>query len=243
MMKMNTKNLGMPVLLVLLLIGIVVISGCTQKQRTQGLIAYWIFDKTAGNFVPDASGNNNQGLLVNSPKWTQGKFGGALILNGQDNYVEVPLTINWLQLTVSVWFKPTDLTGAGGYGNPRIICNSHTDVDNKGFQLRFDKGGANGWVDVGNGKEHASVGWQKQLEIGKWYFYVLTYDGSQVKAYLNGVLLGYAPLTGKIADSKLPINIGRNPVYNGDYFTGVVDEIRIYKRALSQKEIITLYNH
>ena len=231
------------VLLILALFALVIVKHFKKDNDSlsRGLAAYWKFDETTGNIVHDASGNNNEGLLVNNPQWTEGKIGGALNLDGQDDYVKVPMTINWPQLTVSAWFKPTNLTGAGGMGNPRIICNSHTDIDNKGFQLRFDKGGDNGWVDVGNGKEHASVGWQKRLEIGKWYFYALTYDGLQVRAYLNGELLGSASLTGNIADSRLPINIGRNPAYEGDYFTGLVDEIRIYKRALSLNEIRALY--
>jgi len=242
----NTKLIVILVILLILALFALVLVKHFKKGNdslSRGLVAYWKFDEIKGNIIPDSSGNNHQGLLMNNPKLTRGRIGKALNLNGQDNYMEVPMTINWPQLTVSAWFKPTDLTGAGGMGNPRIICNSHTDIDNKGFQLRFDKGGVRGWVDVGNGQEHASVGWQKRLEIGKWYFYALTYNGSQVKAYLNGELLGSAPLTGNIADSKLPINIGRNPVYNGDYFTGLVDEIRIYNRALSSQEIAALYRH
>lgn len=242
----NAKSVN--ILAALLILILLVVLGIRyfksdKDPLNRGLIAYWTFDETSGNVVYDSSGNHHQGLLVNNSKWTQGKYSNALSLNGHDNYVEVPMSINLSQITVSVWFKPTDLTGAGGHGNPRIICNSHTDIDNKGFQLRFDNGGTNGWADVGNGKAHASIGWHRQLEIGKWYFYALTYDGLQLKAYLNGSLLGSSPLTGNVADSNWPINIGRNPVYNGDYFTGVVDEIRIYKRALSPKEIMALYNH
>lgn len=235
------------VLIILLILSLFILSRMqlfkgNKDSLSRGLIAYWKFDEAKGNVISDYSGNNNQGMSVNDPSWTQGKIGGGLNLDGQNDYVEAPITINWPQLTVTVWFKPLDLTGAGGMGNPRIICNSHTDIDNKGFQLRFDRGGANGFVDVGNGKDHARVRWERQLEIGKWYFYALTYDGSQLRAYLNGSLLGSTSFTGNIAASQWPVNIGRNPVYNGDYFTGIVDEVRIYKRSLSPQEIMTLYN-
>src|SRR5437588_518355 len=71
--------------------------------------------------------------------------------------------------------------------NPRLVANSHTDSDAKGFQLMFNVGGASGFFDVGNGTAEGRASWSQQLVAGTWYHYVGVYDGAMVSAYLNGV--------------------------------------------------------
>jgi len=206
------------------------------------LVAWYRFNDESGEnstFFKDWSGNGNDATCngESCPVLTYGKFGKALKFDGND-YLVVPLRIDWDEITVEVWFKPEDVS----YSNPRIIANSHTDMDKKGFQIMFNRSGNDGFFDVGNGKAEGRASWTTKIEEGKWYHAVLTYDGSKVRAYINGELVGEASLTGSIADSGYDINIGRNPAYEGDYFKGVIDEIRIFDRALSEEEIKASYN-
>jgi|GEM_PF-4909673 len=106
----------------------------------------------------------------------------------------------------------------------------------------FNRGGNDGFFDVGNCSAEGRSSWNTPIQVGKWYHAVLTYNGSKVRAYINGELVGEATLTGSIADSSYDINIGRNPVYGGDYFKGVIDEVRIFNRTLSEEEIKASYN-
>ena len=139
--------------------------------------------------------------------------------NGQQ-YVDSTLTVTSSALTVSVWFNAANLSNA----NPRLVANSHTDVDAKGFQLMFNSGGASGFFDVGNGTAEGRASWSQQLVAGTWYHYVGVYNGATVSAYLNGVQVASAAFAGgAIAAGTGPdINIARNPTYAGDYFIGAI---------------------
>ena len=173
--------------------------------------------------------------MINGPL-TFGAMGANF--NGQQ-YVDSTLTVTSSALTVSVWFNAANLSNA----NPRLVANSHTDVDAKGFQLMFNSGGASGFFDVGNGTAEGHASWSQQLVEGTWYHYVGVYDGATVSAYLNGVQVATAAFAGgAIAAGTGPdINIARNPTYAGDYFIGAISDVRIYKRALSAAEILALY--
>ena len=165
--------------------------------------------------------------------------------NGQQ-YVDSTLTVTSSALSVSVWFNATSLTGVaggGGGGSPRLVANSHTDADAKGFQLMFNGGGVSGFFDVGNGTAEGRASWPQQLVGGTWYYYVGVYDGATVSAYLNGVQVASAAFAGgAIAAGTGPaINVARNPTYAGDYFIGAISDVRIYNRALSAAEILALY--
>jgi hypothetical protein len=77
---------------------------------------------------------------------------------------------------------------------------------------------------------------------GTWHHYAGTYDGTTVSIYLDGVLVASSSYTGgAIALSGNDINIARNPAYGGDFFAGVLADVRLYGRALSASEIRTLF--
>jgi Concanavalin A-like lectin/glucanases superfamily len=187
----------------------------------------------------DASGNGNAGKVINGPL-TFGAMGANF--SGQQ-YVDSTLAVTSSALTVSVWFDATSLIAIGGGTDPRLVANSHTDQDAKGFQLMFHGGGASGFFDVGNGTAEGRASWSQQLVAGTWYHYVGVYDGATVRAYLNGVQVASVAFAGgTIAAGTGPdINIARNPTYAGDYFVGAISDVRIYKRALSAAEILALY--
>ena len=202
-----------------------------------GPTAEWTLTQASvsGATVADASGNGNAGTLVNGPL-TFGAMGANF--NGQQ-YVDSTLTVTSSVLTVSVWFNAANLSNA----NPRLVANSHTDGDAKGFQLMFNSGGASGFFDVGNGTAEGRASWSQQLAAGTWYHYVGVYDGATVSAYLNGVQVATAAFAGgAIAAGAGPdINIARNPAYAGDYLIGAIYDVRIYEQALSAAQVLALY--
>ena len=69
----------------------------------------------------------------------------------------------------------------------------------------------------------------------------VTYDGTTLRLYVNGVLANSAAITGTLASSNYPLTIGGDTLY-AQYFKGSVDEVRIYNRALSQTEVQTDMN-
>jgi hypothetical protein len=202
-----------------------------------GPLAEWTLTQASvsGATEADASGNGNAGTVVNGPLNFVAK--GANF-NGQQ-YVDSTLTVTSSALTVSVWFNAANLSNA----NPRLVANSHTDADTRGFQLMFNGGGGSGFFDVGNGTAEGRASWSQQLVAGTWYHYVGVYDGATVSAYLNGVQVASAAFAGgTIAAGTGPdINVARNPTYTGDYFIGAIYDARIYKQALSAAQVLALY--
>ena len=74
------------------------------------------------------------------------------------------------------------------------------------------------------------------LPVNQWSHLAATYDGTTLRLYVNGVVAASTPFTGDMATSTDPLRIGGNSVY-GEYFVGVIDEVRIYYRALTAAEI------
>ena len=74
------------------------------------------------------------------------------------------------------------------------------------------------------------------LTAGTWTHLALTYDGSQLRLFKNGVQVAQAASTGTIQASALPLRIGGNAIW-GEYTDGRIDEVRVYNRVLSAAEI------
>ena len=87
--------------------------------------------------------------------------------------------------------------------------------------------------------EHATS--TTRLGINEWHHIAATFGGGALKVYTDGVLTATYSFTGasSIRTSNLPLFIGGNPVW-GEYFLGVLDDVKIYNRALSQAEITTM---
>lgn len=209
----------------------------TNEPPLSGLIGHWSFDAgTVADSTAHDSAGSDDGVIYGSTTPTPGKLGQALSFDGGSSYVDLPVSVALPALTVSVWFNAASLTG----GNPRLLANAHTDSDATGFQLMFNGGGSSGFFDVGNGSDEGQAAWNEQLQTGVWYNYVGTYDGTTVRAYLNGVKVGSAPFSGSIAPSG-DVSVGDNIAYGGDHFDGAIDDVRIYDRALSPQEVRELY--
>ena len=79
------------------------------------------------------------------------------------------------------------------------------------------------------------------LAVNTWTHLALTFDGSTLRLYVNGVLNNSKAVTGTLPTSSNPLQIGGNAIY-GDHFAGKIDEIRVYNTALTQAQIQTDIN-
>ncbi len=199
------------------------------------LEAYWKFDEGSGNTAFDSSGNGNDGTFVGNPQWVAGKFGGALEFDG-DDYVNCgngqSLQIQD-QITLAFWFNVEAFQNTweafmaksdsayrasrgGGTGNATHLGISGTST-----------GGGNGWF---NGTVIVTG--------GEWHHYAGTYDGTAGRIYIDGVLDVTSPGTGRINLSASDLYIGENSGATGRFLHGILDEVRIYSRALTDTEIL-----
>lgn len=80
------------------------------------------------------------------------------------------------------------------------------------------------------------------MQVGEWSHFVMVHDGATDKIYLNGVLANEKPTTGPLNKTNFPLGIGYDPIDNGSYFDGALDDISIFNRALNETEIAALYD-
>ncbi|MEO8427268.1 MAG: LamG-like jellyroll fold domain-containing protein [Verrucomicrobiota bacterium] len=197
------------------------------------LVGYWKFDDGGGLVAADSSGNANHGTLVNGPRWTAGQNSGALSFDGVDDYVNVNNTGSLnpaTQITLSVWIKPASTAASGE------IISKENNVNNQ-YYMRLQGGGKIRFTVAG-----IILNGTTTLNPNTWYLATGTYDGSLMKVYLNGALEATAAATLSMTDNGLGVRLGARQYATPLVFHGLIDEARIYNRALSQAEIQALLN-
>ena len=188
------------------------------------------FNENAGSTAADASGRNNHASLGGAT-WAAGKHGAGLSFDGTASLVTVADSAGLNPtgaLTLEAWIKPTTLSGwrtvlmkeaAGGliytlyaYDNaprPAVYIHTTTDIDIPGTAAP---------------------------PLNAWTHLAATYDGAQLRLYENGIQVASRAATGALSTSTGALRIGGNAVW-GEYFAGVIDEVRVFNRALSAAEI------
>ena len=201
---------------------------------TTGLIGHWTFDEGSGTTAGDSSGNGNNGTLTNNPTWTTGQIGGAMNFDGSDDYVTMGdiTTVELLtQASFSAWFKKT---GDGDATNMLISKNDS-------YEIKVRESSVNQYDFA---IDNVDAGFTGAPTDNVWTHVVMVYDAgvtNGTKLYENGVLIDSATLSrGTISDRTTALTIGgREGSYN---FAGLIDDVRIYNRSLSQADITELYN-
>jgi fibronectin type 3 domain-containing protein len=199
-----------------------------------GLVAAYSFDQGSGTTLPDLSGNGNNGTISGATWSTSGKFGSALSFNGTNNIVNISDSAS-LDLTtgetLEAWVNPTAL------GNAWRTVLFKEQSGNFAYDLYANGTGASKVpaAEVYIGADR-TVGGTAQLALNTWAHLAATYDGNALRLYVNGTQVGQLLQVGSIATSTGALRIGGNTPF-GEYFAGLIDEVRIYNRALSATEI------
>ena len=201
------------------------------------MVAAYAFEEGTGTTTADASGNRNNGILQGATWTTSGKFGKAVSFNGSNSWITVNDS-NSLHLTTAMtleaWVYPT--ANQSGW---RSVMQKETDAyfltaSSDAGPLRNAGGGTfNG--NVANTISPAG------LPVDSWSHVAVTYDGANLRLYVNGSQVSSRSQSGTIQVTSSPLRIGGNSVY-GEYFEGYIDEARIYSQALSQTQIQTDMN-
>jgi len=198
----------------------------------------WHFDENSGTTAYDTSGNDNDGT-IHGATWTTGKFGSALSLDGVDDYVDVGTSLHTDYLTFELW-----MMNKATSHKDRMLCSDWDGAD-MDWQLFGDESDGTLWlrVDTVGGKD--TLDGTTVLEFNTWYHIVATYDGTTMKLYVNGQLDNSKDHAygGVIKTTGNPRYIGKRPSDTETQWLGLIDEVRIYNRALSAEEISDLYNN
>jgi hypothetical protein len=212
----------------------------------EGLVSWWKLDDGTGSTAYDSAGDNN-GILVGDPCWTSGHIDGALEFDGSGDLVDCGNDVSISDLSIfsiSLWFKTDIVPGSGAH--PRLIGQRELSDGAWSFILHGDYSGRlTGRIETSG---TAAVGRSNFIaEVGQWYHAVMTYDDSgdrTVRVYVDGEEQSYMLQTAGTgtmsADPSIKVAIG-NRIGGGKGWDGVIDDARIYDRALSAGEILQLY--
>lgn len=204
------------------------------------LEAHWTLDEGKGDIVHDASGHNLQGWLHGGARHVPGRLGGAVALQGPRDYIEIDPSPSLRlkgSMTVAAWIRPSSFPA-----DDAAIVSSHSGV---GYQLdtTVDLGPRTVGFKLGDacGSLMARYG-RTRLIADAWYHVAGVYDAQarRLDVFVNGRRDNGA-LRGSVSASQKPsrqrVYIGRRSDSRRFAFAGVIDDVRIYSRALSEDEI------
>ena len=188
-------------------------------------IGIWLFDDGKGETAADASGNGNEGTLMEGAKWVDGKFGGALSFDTEGPFVriEVP-SVQLSSWSAMIWINPNNPKAGHYQGLIQAWPN--------GGEFQIDSNGAVGVHPVYGGS----------LEAEEWSHVAALVENNQVLVYINGEEV----INGAVGAVTF-VNIGIGDLYEvpagfNYKFSGVVDEVAIFKQAIAEDDIRDIMN-
>lgn len=202
-------------------------------HTAEGLVAHWTFDQPDGSYIPDVTGRGNDAVAFDT-YLVPGLQGTALEFNGLTACVRCPRSHDLTPktaLTMEAWVKPAEFP----------FPNYQTIVRKDGsYALRF--GDRSVAFVLWLSKEPTVLASRKtDWHTGEWYHLAATYDGARMRLYINGSEDANSPLpaSGRIRPSGPTCFIGS---CGGKWpFRGTIDEVRIWRRALSSDEVRTAF--
>ncbi|MHC4188180.1 MAG: LamG domain-containing protein, partial [Planctomycetota bacterium] len=232
------------------LFSFVLVLGLVMTNVAKGvdpdLLLWWKFDETSGTTASDSSGNGRDGTLNGDPKWVPGQINGALDFGGDGDHVintAAGSAMNGLSaLTVALWVK-SDVTGTdSGF----IIFEAPGGTDDR--DIRYDQDGGEGDINLikygitstgGNPEDESSA----NTQTTDWqHIAVVWSSGNQQELYINGVLDIPTEIAGAVTGTLTGydrVMVGKGGKDEGatEGWDGLVDDVRIYSRVLTEEEI------
>jgi hypothetical protein len=226
------------ILVMLFLVSVFPLSSSYAYTQPSGLVGYWNLDQGSGTIAYDSSGSSNHGTIYGA-SWTSGRINGALNFDGVDDYVDCgnSETLDPTQgATIEAWVKFNqipfvaqhimEIASRSGGGTDLDL---QTETDNR-FKFFIGPGAPN--VAVSN----------TVVETGEWYHIAGTYQANDnIKIYINGVLEETTSIGITRDSNSNNFCIGQSGAWSGRFFNGLIDEVKIYSRALSAEEIKAEY--
>jgi hypothetical protein len=215
------------------------------------LLTYYPFDEGAGAVARDSSGNGHDGDLVGPPQWSAGQAGGALLFGNGSHVLDDDAEdyLNGLEaLTIALWVKSNVTDTDQGI----LLAKDPSDQDNT-IGIRYDAagvtfGGSNVLkVAVTTDAGEQQVESSSNQQTMEWQHICITWEtDGLLRLYLDGMEdapsgRSNANNTGPVSTcEKLIIGRGGKDIVNSAGWDGLIDEVRIYGRALSAEEVMGL---
>jgi hypothetical protein len=213
----------------------------TAASAPSGLAAAWGFNEASGTIAADASGNNNTATLVGGPARVAGKYGNAVSFDQVNDYLSVPdsssLNFSGSAATLSMWINPATITGdsevLGKFWN--------TNMSSPYYQYGLELSSGKPQFYVGTSTGLAGAGMDTALALNQWTHLAVVFNGLTVQFYVNGTMVSSKSLAASITARGMALRVGADAA-GSQFYKGVLDNLRIYSRALSATEVTTDMN-
>jgi len=227
----------------LALIGLLTVAVCTQAQDPD-LLGWWKFDDGTGTIAVDSSGNGNDGVFIQDPEWVAGKFGSGLLFDGLggERVSLGGLDIPSGAMTIACWFKANNLDTPGQ--DPRMVSKADGGGNNDHWWMfSSSRQGGNKLLrfrlKTNDGQQTSEIK-AGSFEVNEWIHGAIWWDGTNMKIYKNGAEVGTLAKGGTSValDPAVQGAIGNQPIgAENRPFDGIIDDVRIYTRALTVEEL------
>ena len=205
---------------------------------TNGLIGHWAGDGNAN----DLSGNNNHGTLQNGVTYTSGKFGQAFSFDGVNDYVNIAATASTdsvtKEFTIHAWVKPSSIQSGW---NVIMMREGRAPYLNYTSNTLFPK------MHLSTQGQTVAASSTVATPVNVWSHVVGVYDGSYARIYINGIEIQNVAVSGDLVTNTggsvqgKSFWIGAEQTYY--FFSGAIDDVALYNRALNSAEITSLYSN
>ena len=212
--------------------------------RLAGIVLYLPFAEGSGTTTSDGSGSGNNGNLSGGATWSpSGRFGSAVAFDGISGLITVndSPSLHLLNMTLEAWVNPSAIN----VGRRAVIFKERSGVSpplDYGLYAADSAGSPpSGYISELSPSlnTYRAIGSSPLTTPmpGTWTHLAAVYTGNQVQLYVNGVLAGNRGTGNAVMNNaSQPLHIGGNSIL-GEWFSGLIDEVRVYNRALSQTEI------
>ena len=206
-----------------------------------GLVLHWTLDTTT---ITDISGNGSNGAANGNLTVVAGKFGQALRFNGVNSYIAAPgvsAASFSHSLSLSAWINTTNTSRTEAIFSKYEAAGREAGyifATNPNGNLVLRIGGTN----MGGGPHSATD--TTKINDGQWHHViaVISYESQIITFYVDGKPTSTTAMQMVPNDGGATLQVGQNPYTPyGDYFTGTIDEVQLYSRALTASEANTVY--
>jgi hypothetical protein len=231
-------------------VGFTVSLGPASAPPAAGLVLALGFDEASGTVAVDSSSSAKNGAIREAVR-VPGKFGSALKFDGVNDWVTVtdttasPLDLT-TGMTLEAWVNPTAMSGWNtvmykerGIAGAGLLCYALYAHD--GAPEAAGTPNPAGYLRLTPVLDTTDSGVRgtSRIPLNTWTHLATTYDGTNQRFYVNGVLVQTVVNPGAMVQSNGALRIGGNNSSFYEFFQGLIDEVRVYNRALSAAEIAT----
>jgi len=215
-----------------------------KKPRKNALVLHYEFEKASPAAARNLSGRENNGIVNGKPRIVRGIDGWALRLDGINDYIRVRRTpaLEPKKITVAAWVKVREFHPQFSVLARKRNRSFH---QNETFDLQIFPGGIVRAVISNTNGIQTRLDASVRIATGLWHHVAMTFSEPELKLYIDGILVGSRnhpyPLAHN-SETDLLIGATDHAEYPmGSFMKGDIDELRVYRAALSESEIATLY--